>query len=69
MQVTLAYVMQNTPYMFSLIGRRKDKYLVSNIEVLNITLSTEQIVYIESMLHVDLGFLENFVVCWLDYLH
>ncbi len=33
------------------------------------TLSTEQIVYIKSILPFALGFSENFVVCWLSRLH
>ncbi|KAF9054932.1 Aldo/keto reductase [Hymenopellis radicata] len=59
--VALAYVMQKTPYVFPLVGGRKVEHLVSNIEALDITLSAEQIAYIESVLPFDVGFPGNFV--------
>ncbi|KAK0226770.1 NADP-dependent oxidoreductase domain-containing protein [Armillaria nabsnona] len=54
--VALAYVMQKTPYVFPLIGGRKVEHLVSNLEALDITLSKEQIEYLESILPFDPGF-------------
>ncbi|KAK0471507.1 NADP-dependent oxidoreductase domain-containing protein [Armillaria novae-zelandiae] len=54
--VALAYVMQKTPYVFPLLGGRKVEHLVSNLEALDITLSKEQIEYLESILPFDPGF-------------
>ncbi|PBK85884.1 Aldo/keto reductase [Armillaria gallica] len=54
--VALAYVMQKTPHVFPLIGGRKVEHLVSNLEALDITLSKEQIEYLESILPFDPGF-------------
>ncbi|SJL14914.1 probable Aryl-alcohol dehydrogenase [NADP(+)] [Armillaria ostoyae] len=54
--VALAYVLQKTPYVFPLIGGRKVEHLVSNLEALDITLSKEQIEYLESILPFDPGF-------------
>ncbi|KAK0432462.1 NADP-dependent oxidoreductase domain-containing protein [Armillaria borealis] len=54
--VALAYVLQKTPYVFPLIGGRKVEHLVSNLEALDITLSKEQIEYLESILPFEPGF-------------
>ncbi|KAK0209894.1 NADP-dependent oxidoreductase domain-containing protein [Armillaria fumosa] len=54
--VALAYVMQKTPYVFPLLGGRKVEHLVANLEALDITLSKEQIEYLESILPFDPGF-------------
>ncbi len=64
--VALAYVMQKTPYVFPLIGGRKVEHLVSNLEALDITLSKEQIEYLESILPFDPGFPNAMIVscCW-----
>ncbi|KAI5119362.1 hypothetical protein M0805_008517 [Coniferiporia weirii] len=40
--------MQKTPYVFPIIGRRKVENPMTNIEALKISLSDEQIRYIES---------------------
>ncbi|EJD04770.1 Aldo/keto reductase [Fomitiporia mediterranea MF3/22] len=54
--VAIAYVMQKTPYVFPIIGGRKIEHLMANIDALKITLSDEQIKYIESVLPFDPGF-------------
>ncbi|KAL5498134.1 AAD14_4 [Sanghuangporus vaninii] len=54
--VAIAYVMQKTPYVFPIIGGRKVEHLMANIEALKISLSDEQIKYIESILPFDPGF-------------
>ncbi|KAJ6615479.1 Aldo/keto reductase [Mycena sp. CBHHK59/15] len=54
--VAIAYVMQKVPYCFPIIGGRKIEHLMSNIEALDISLSVEQIAYLESVLPFDLGF-------------
>ncbi|THH11659.1 hypothetical protein EW145_g493 [Phellinidium pouzarii] len=54
--VAIAYVMQKTPYVFPIIGGRKVEHLMANIEALKITLSREQMEYIESIIPFDPGF-------------
>ncbi|KAI5115989.1 hypothetical protein M0805_008991 [Coniferiporia weirii] len=54
--VAIAYVMQKTPYVFPIIGGRKVEHLMANIEALKISLSDEQIKYIESIIPFDPGF-------------
>ncbi|THU86048.1 Aldo/keto reductase, partial [Dendrothele bispora CBS 962.96] len=46
--VAIAYVMQKTPYVFPLIGTRTIESFKENMEALNITLTPEQVQYIES---------------------
>ncbi|KAL5520315.1 hypothetical protein ACEPAG_9529 [Sanghuangporus baumii] len=58
--VAIAYVMQKTPYVFPIIGGRKVEHLLANIEALKISLSDEQIKYLESILPFDPGFPANF---------
>lgn len=60
--VAIAYVLQKTPYVFPIIGGRKVEHLMANIEALSISLTDEQIKYLESILPFDLGFPLNFVV-------
>ena len=60
--VAIAYVMQKTPYVFPIIGGRKIEHLMANIEALKISLSDEQIQYLEGILPFDLGFPANFIV-------
>ncbi|OCB88659.1 Aldo/keto reductase [Sanghuangporus baumii] len=59
--VAIAYVMQKTPYVFPIIGGRKVEHLMANIEALKISLSDEQIRYIESILPFDEGFPMYFI--------
>ncbi|KAF8986748.1 Aldo/keto reductase [Cyathus striatus] len=54
--VAIAYVMQKTTYVFPIIGGRKIEHLKENIEALEISLSKEQIKYIESIVPFELGF-------------
>ncbi|KAH8114669.1 Aldo/keto reductase [Phellopilus nigrolimitatus] len=54
--VAIAYVMQKMPYVFPIIGGRKVEHLLANIEALKISLSDEQIKYLESVLPFDPGF-------------
>lgn len=60
--VAIAYVMQKTTHVFPIIGGRKVEHLLANIEALKISLSDEQIKYIESVLPFDPGFPSTFVV-------
>jgi hypothetical protein len=54
--VAIAYVMQKAPYVFPLVGGRKVEHLLDNIEALKISLSDEQILYLESVVPFDIGF-------------
>ncbi|KAJ7039414.1 NADP-dependent oxidoreductase domain-containing protein [Mycena alexandri] len=54
--VAIAYVLQKVPYCFPIIGGRKVEQLMANVEALDITLSVEQIQYLESVVPFDLGF-------------
>ncbi|KAK7049873.1 putative aryl-alcohol dehydrogenase aad14 [Paramarasmius palmivorus] len=54
--VAIAYVMQKTPYVFPIIGGRKVEHLVSNLEALELTLSDEQIAYLEGTVPFELGY-------------
>ncbi|KAI5119358.1 hypothetical protein M0805_008514 [Coniferiporia weirii] len=59
--VAIAYLMQKTPYVFPIIGGRKVEHLMANVEALKISLSDEQIKYIESIIPFDPGFPNTFV--------
>ena len=54
--------MQKTPYVFPIIGGRKVEHLMDNIEALDISLSTEQIKYLEGIIPFDLGFPHSMIV-------
>ncbi|KAJ7620415.1 Aldo/keto reductase [Roridomyces roridus] len=59
--VAIAYVMQKVPYCFPIISGRKVEYLLSNLEALDISLSPEQMTYLESVTPLDPGFPSNFI--------
>ncbi|KLO11194.1 Aldo/keto reductase [Schizopora paradoxa] len=54
--VAIAYVMQKTTHVFPIVGGRKVEHLMANIEALKISLSPEQIEYLESIVPFELGF-------------
>lgn len=54
--------MHKATHVFPIIGGRKVEQLEGNIEALNITLSEEQVKYLESVLSFEPGFPHNFVV-------
>ncbi|PBK87963.1 Aldo/keto reductase [Armillaria gallica] len=54
--VAIAYVMHKTPYVFPIIGGRKVEHLEANLKALDISLSKEQIEYLESTVPFDPGF-------------
>lgn len=62
MLVAIAYVLQKTPYVFPIIGGRKVEQLEANIEALSISLSEEQVKYLESIVPFNLGFPHDMVV-------
>ncbi|KAI3608536.1 putative aryl-alcohol dehydrogenase [Moniliophthora roreri] len=51
--VAIAYVMQKTTHVFPIIGGRKVEQLQQNLEALDITLSAEQIKFLESQVEFD----------------
>ncbi|KAJ7642267.1 Aldo/keto reductase [Roridomyces roridus] len=59
--VAIAYVMQKVPYCFPIVGGRKVEHLFSNLEALDISLSAEQIAYLESVTPLDPGFPSSFI--------
>uniref|UniRef100_A0A8H8CFQ4 NADP-dependent oxidoreductase domain-containing protein n=1 Tax=Psilocybe cubensis TaxID=181762 RepID=A0A8H8CFQ4_PSICU len=59
--VAIAYLMQKTPYVFPIIGGRKVEHLIQNLEALDISLSDEQIKYLESIVPFDPGFPSNII--------
>ncbi|KAJ7688300.1 NADP-dependent oxidoreductase domain-containing protein [Mycena rosella] len=54
--VAIAYVMQKVPYCFPIIGGRKVEHLMSNLEALDVSLSKEQMAFLESVIPFDPGF-------------
>jgi len=54
--VAIAYLMQKTPYVFPIVGGRKVEHLLANIEALEITLSNDQIKFLESVVQFEPGF-------------
>lgn len=60
--VAIAYVMQKTPYVFPIIGGRKVEHLMANVQALSISLSNEQIKYLESIIPFSPGFPYSLIV-------
>jgi len=54
--------MHKTHHVFPVIGGRKVEHLYANIEALEISLSKEQIEYLESILPFELGFPHDMIV-------
>ncbi|KAI0691100.1 aryl-alcohol dehydrogenase [NADP(+)] [Cytidiella melzeri] len=65
--VAIAYLMQKVPYVFPIIGGRKVEHLHANIEALEISLSKEQVSYLESIVPFDKGFPFNLFGDGSDY--
>ncbi|KAG6810023.1 hypothetical protein H0H92_013658 [Tricholoma furcatifolium] len=59
--VAIAYLLHKAPYVFPIIGGRKIEHLYGNIEALDISLTQDQIKYLESVVEFDIGFPGNFV--------
>lgn len=60
--VAIAYLLQRTPYVFPIFGARKIEHLMANVDALKISLSSEQIKYLESIIPFDPGFPSTFIV-------
>ena len=56
--------MQKAPYVFPIIGGRKVEHLMANIEALEISLSDDQIKFLESVVPFDPGFPNSMIVSW-----
>ena len=54
--------MQKTPYVFPIVGGRKVEQLHANIEALDITLSDEQMSFLDNVTPFNLGFPYTFCV-------
>jgi cytochrome c oxidase subunit IV len=67
-QVAIAYVMQKAPYVFPIVGGRKIEHLLANIEALEITLSSDQVKYLESIEPFDRGFPHWMIVSYFLFL-
>jgi aryl-alcohol dehydrogenase-like predicted oxidoreductase len=62
--VAVAYLMHKAPYVFPIIGGRKVEQLEANLESLEITLTVQQIRYLESIIPFDLGFPHTIIVSY-----
>lgn len=60
--IAIAYVMQKTPYVFPIIGGRKVEHLMANVQTLTISLSDEQMKYLESIIPFSPGFPYTLIV-------
>ncbi|KAJ7886219.1 NADP-dependent oxidoreductase domain-containing protein [Mycena olivaceomarginata] len=58
---SFAHRSSQVPYCFPIIGGRKIEHLLSNIEALDISLSNEQMHYLESIIPFDPGFPSVFI--------
>ncbi|KAF9479920.1 Aldo/keto reductase [Pholiota conissans] len=65
--VAIAYLMHKTPFVFPIVGGRKVEHLKANIEALEISLSNEQMAYLESIIPFDPGFPANLIGDGLKY--
>lgn len=48
--------MQKAPYVFPIIGGRKVEHFQANLEALEISLSSEQIAYLDGLTNFNKGF-------------
>jgi hypothetical protein len=58
--VAIAYVMHKTRFVFPIIGGRKVEHLLRNIEALELSLTSEHLKYLDSVLPFDAGFPQTF---------
>ncbi|TFK39063.1 NADP-dependent oxidoreductase domain-containing protein [Crucibulum laeve] len=54
--VAIAYLLHKATYVFPIIGGRKPEHLLANLEALDISLTRDQIKYLESVVAFDAGF-------------
>jgi aryl-alcohol dehydrogenase-like predicted oxidoreductase len=61
--VAIAYLMHKTVNVFPILGARKVEHMVQNFRAVEISLTPEQVQYIDSINDFDPGFPHNFIVC------
>ncbi|KAI0700989.1 Aldo/keto reductase [Cerioporus squamosus] len=66
--VAIAYVMHKTTHVLPIVGGRKVEQLEANIEALDVTLSEQQITFLESSLPFNPGFPHSFCGDGSDYI-
>ncbi|KAJ3504661.1 hypothetical protein NLJ89_g7821 [Agrocybe chaxingu] len=54
--IAIAYLLQKTTYVFPILGGRKVEHLLANLESLEISLSDEQMKFLESIVHFEPGY-------------
>lgn len=54
--------MHKAPYVFPIVGGRKVEHLMDNVEALGISLTREQISYLDGILPFDKGFPNTLIV-------
>ncbi|KAK0727694.1 putative aryl-alcohol dehydrogenase Aad14 [Lasiosphaeria miniovina] len=59
--VALAYVMSKYPYTYPIVGGRKVEHLRDNVKCLHISLTQQQIEYLEAVVPFDPGFPSNLI--------
>ncbi|KAJ6781158.1 hypothetical protein PWT90_07869 [Aphanocladium album] len=59
--VSLAYVMQKTPYLIPVVGGRKVEQLKANVEALSLELTPEDVAEIDNCYAFDAGYPHNFI--------
>ena len=60
--VAIAYLLHKTPHVFPIVGGRKVEHLKQNTQVLDVSLSPEQIHRIDDAKPFDLDFPQNTAV-------
>ena len=61
--VAIAYILHKYPYVVPIVGGRKVEQLEANVKALEISLSEDQIAYLESVFPFDPGFPHKMIVC------
>jgi aryl-alcohol dehydrogenase-like predicted oxidoreductase len=64
--VAIAYVIHKAPNVIPIVGGRKIEQLEANVKALELSLSDEQIAFLESVLPFDPGFPHTFIVRFLS---
>lgn len=59
--IALAFVLQQQPYMFPIVGGRKVEHLKDNIQALTVTFSAEELAELKGVVEFDLGWPNTFI--------
>lgn len=60
--VAIAYVMHKAPFVFPVLGGRRPEQIVGNIEALDISLTDEQMAFLDTATPLDPGFPNYLIV-------